>query len=134
MATKHFTSPIAVSLPRKTTKARRIALNLNVYRNLDHFSSNNAKTQYNAILGLQLRDITISPPIKIKYTLHRKDKRKGDRSNVLSIVEKFFCDALVHYGCIPDDNDEYIISTTYTTGDVDKNNPRVDITIWDTSL
>ena len=50
-----------------------------------------------------------------------------DRSNVLSIHEKFLCDALTECGCIKDDNDSFLESSHYYTGNIDKENPRVDI-------
>ena len=48
---------------------------------------------------------------------------------MLSIHEKFFCDAMTEYGCIADDNDDYIKSTKYLSGGIDKENPRVEIII-----
>jgi Holliday junction resolvase RusA-like endonuclease len=69
------------------------------------------------------------PPISLTFTLFKGSNRKIDRSNILSITEKFFCDALTTYGCIPDDNDEFISETRYRTGGVDTKNPRVEIEI-----
>ena len=126
---KTITSPLAVTLPLKTRPDRRIALNLNVYRNLDHFTNNTVKQLYSEILATQIEGIKLTTLIRLKFTLHRRDRRQGDRANVLCIVEKFFCDALTHYGCLPDDTDEYIESTHYYTGEIDKANPRVDVEI-----
>ena len=44
-------------------------------------------------------------------------------------IDKFFCDALVHYNIIPDDNHNIILNTMDSWGGVDKVNPRVEITI-----
>ena len=52
-----------------------------------------------------------------------------DRSNILCIVEKFFCDALVRAKVIKDDSDQYIEFSSYLTGGVDSKNPRVEIEI-----
>jgi Holliday junction resolvase RusA-like endonuclease len=52
-----------------------------------------------------------------------------DRANVLSVHEKFFCDALVESGCLPDDNDLYIKKTTYVSKGVEPGNGRVEIEI-----
>jgi hypothetical protein len=71
----------------------------------------------------------MKPPILLKFTLYRGNRRLGDRSNVLSVQEKFLCDALTHYGCITDDNDDYIAGTSYRTGAIDKANPRVECEI-----
>jgi hypothetical protein len=67
--------------------------------------------------------------VKISFILHRPDKRRVDRSNILSVHEKFFCDGLVDLGCIIDDNDSYLSYTSYHTGNIDKENPRVDMII-----
>jgi hypothetical protein len=77
----------------------------------------------------QLEGLVLKTPVRLKFTLIRGDRRAGDRANVLSIVEKFFCDALKEYGCIPDDNDNYISGQTYETGEIDKKNPHVKIEI-----
>jgi hypothetical protein len=108
-----ITSPISVTLPRKTKADKKILLNLNVYRNL-HFQVNNqAKNVYNMLMYSQLRDIKLTPPIDMSFILYKKTKRLVDSSNIYCIVEKFFCDALVHWGCIKDDNDEYIGNRMY---------------------
>lgn len=77
----------------------------------------------------EIKDLKFENPIRLTFVLRKKDKRKIDRANVLSIHEKFFCDALVELGCIPDDNDNYIESTHYYSGEIDKEYPRVDIII-----
>lgn len=52
-----------------------------------------------------------------------------DLGNVLSIHDKFFCDALVDLGKLPDDNYHFIPSIAFHMGEVNKLNPRVDIEI-----
>ena len=84
---------------------------------------------YKEALRSQLTGLKLATPIALTFTLWKSQNRLIDRANPLSIAEKFFCDALTEFGCIPDDNDEYIYSTTYLTGGVDRKNPRVEITI-----
>jgi len=122
-------SPIYVILPRKTKKNKKIALNLNVYRNLCFQVNNQVKVIYNAEMFGQLSRLSFKNKIDLELVLYKPSKRKIDRSNILCIVEKFFCDALTRAGCITDDNDEHIRSTKYRTGGVDKDNPRVEIFI-----
>ena len=122
-------SPLAIILPRKTKKDRRVALNLNTYRNLHYLINNNVKILYNEAMGKQLKGKKFETPITLQFELWKQSKRKTDRANILCIVEKFFCDALVHYECIPDDNDEFISSSFYKSGGIDKENPRVEIWI-----
>lgn len=125
----NFVSPLFVVLPRKTKADKKVYLNLNIFRNLHYLVNNQAKEIYNQQMAKQLKGVTFDKPITITFTLHRKDKRRGDRANVLSIVEKFFCDAMVKQGCIPDDNDDHIAWSHYQTGEIDSLNPRVDIEI-----
>ena len=61
----------------------------------------------------QLARFKCDTPIKMRYTLIKHSKRRKDRNNALSIVDKFFCDALMHYNCIPDDNDDIILETVF---------------------
>jgi len=77
----------------------------------------------------QLEGVKLKTPVKLNFTLWKKDRRVGDRANVLSVIEKFFCDALVEYGCLTDDNDGYISEQSYRTGGIDKDFPRVEIEI-----
>jgi hypothetical protein len=122
-------SPISVILPRKTKPNRKIMLNLNNYRNWCFPIAFQAKQAYTEALKLSLRGLKLKKGIDLRFVLYKPSNRKSDRSNVLSIVEKFFCDSLVHYKCIPDDSDEFIKSTHYETGGVDKSYPRVEIII-----
>ena len=82
----------------------------------------------------QLAGLCFDSTIDLEFTLFKSSKRKIDRSNILCIVEKYFCDALVHYGCVGDDNDNYINSTKYLTGGIDKANPRAEILIYQRKL
>jgi hypothetical protein len=120
--------PIYITLPRKTKKDKKYMLNLNQYRNWHYIVSNQLKHRFCEALECSLSDLKLKDELDITYTLYKGSKRKIDRANVLCIVEKFFCDALTFYKCIPDDNDDYIKATHYYS-DYDKDNPRVEITI-----
>lgn len=129
MTKVNFTSPLFVVLPRKTKKDRKVFINLNTYRNLHYLVNNQAKKTYFELMESQLKGVVFDKPVTLTFTLHRKDKRTGDRANVLSITEKYFCDALTKYGCFLDDNDNFILWSHYQTGEIDRENPRVDIEI-----
>ena len=126
---KTFVSPTFIMLPRKRTKDRKIALNLNVYRNTHHNILNTIKQQYNEIMKPQMEGVILKTPISIEFRYFKPTHRESDKANVLSIVEKFFCDALEHWGCIPRDNDEFIKVHTYLPTRYDKNNGRVEIKV-----
>lgn len=123
---------IVVSMPlyiiTGVKKKKKNYINLNQYRNWHFQLSNKLKIAYKDIAYPQIKDLSFQK-ISLSFILYKGSNRKLDRSNVLSIHEKFFCDALVESGCMPDDNDDYIVSTQYSTGGIDKNNPRVDIVI-----
>jgi len=110
-------------------KLKKNVLNLNIYRNQHHQLESKVKKEYTEMMIEQLLGLKLKTPIKLVYTLFRGDRRKGDRNNPLTIHDKYFCDALTSYKCIPDDTDEYIESQTFKTGEIDKENPRVEIKI-----
>ena len=123
-----FEAPLLL-VTAKSSRGKKYYINMNQYRNWRFAVSNAIKVKYKEIVSPQFEGLIINAPIKLTFTLHRNDKRKGDRANVLSIHEKFFCDALVEAGCIPDDNDDFIVSTTYVTGQILPKKGRVIITI-----
>jgi len=123
-----ITSPIYITLPRKKSAGKRIALNLNSYRNLHHHISNQAKVQYKEEMREQIQEIIkIVWPVKIKYRYYLKVK--SDVANIHAVVDKFFCDALVELGRLPDDNITYIVGASYMFAGYDRKNPRAEIEI-----
>ena len=122
-------APLFVLLPRKTKADKKIILNLNQYRNLHYIISNESKKKYKEAIKSQIEGLVFAEPLKLHFKLFKGSARKSDRANVLSIHEKFFCDALTECGVIDDDNDEFIKETKYTSGEIDKENPRVEISI-----
>lgn len=90
--------------------ARKFALNLNVYRNAHYQVLNKAKIIFKNQLFYnypELKKIKVKE-IEIEYFIERCDNRLFDTMNTISIVDKFFLDALVEAGCIPDDNYNYV--------------------------
>lgn len=121
--------PLYIDIPRKTKKAKRYYLNLNCYRNWHHIINNKLKSLYKESLRDILSGVVLETPISITFTLFKSSNRMSDRANVLAVHEKYFCDSLVEFGCIPDDNDDYISFQKYKSGGVCKDNPRVEIEI-----
>lgn len=113
----------------KKKETDRYYYNLNQYRNWHYQVNNKLKKIYKDAAQPFLEGLSFSKPIELTFTLWKRDKRRIDRANPLCIHEKFFCDALVESGCMPDDNDEFIVATHYYTGGIDRDNPRVDILI-----
>ena len=122
-------SPLFVTLPRKTVKDKRIALNMNTYRNLHHRISNDAKKAYSEALREQLEGLSIQTPVEITYKVYKGSKRRLDKMNVVSVVSKFLLDSITEYGCWEDDNDDYVKTETILPTELDRENPRVEIII-----
>lgn len=59
------------------------------------------------------------------------DARRRDAGS-LSLTVKAAIDGLVDYGVWPDDDPAHVASETYRIGPVDRDNPRIEITIEET--
>ncbi|MBF0233480.1 MAG: hypothetical protein HQK65_10645 [Desulfamplus sp.] len=113
------------------SKNKKVALNMNTYRNL-HFQANN-KAKYGLLTAIKLngkiQGTLSTPPYEFIYTIYRRDKKRADLMNIGSIVDKFTSDALVNLGYITDDNTDIIKRVTVIDGGIDKNNPRATLEI-----
>jgi len=127
--THKIISPLFIMLPRKTVKDKRIALNMNTYRNLHHRISNDAKKAYSEALREQLEGLSIQTPVEVTYKVYKGSKRRLDKMNVVSVVSKFLLDSITEYGCWEDDNDDYVKKETIMPTELDRDNPRVEIII-----
>lgn len=117
-------SPIRLRMGKKM-----YGLNLNIFRNLHYRQLNKLKQLYGEVMK---EFILHSPKFKtcrITYTVFKGDRRKFDIANVCSVVDKFFCDAMVELGKLPDDNANVIDQVVYKYGGIDKGYPRVEIQV-----
>lgn len=87
------------------------------------------KVRYKEYMRPQIEGLPNFKTIILKIVIYPKTKRKFDVGNIGSITEKFFADALVELGKLPDDNYEHLPAVAYTFGNVDKINPRIEIQI-----
>ena len=124
MVQKEIDLPIKVKVGRKD-----YVLNLNFYRNAHYHILNQMKVEFSKCIADTLATLPSFKSVELKYTLYPKTKHLCDVSNVCSIVDKFFCDSLVNANKLPDDNYEYLKNIQYSFGRVDKDNPRVTVTI-----
>ena len=118
--TLEYILPISVTIPRKRQPDKKIMLNLNWYRNAHYQSLSAAKRLFAPISGKGFS----ANKIRISYHLEKTTKRRIDTNNVVSIVDKFFCDWLVNNGCLIDDNCD-IVSYGYIDGCNDCKESRV---------
>ena len=120
-------SPIYLPVDRVRVPDKNYALNLNAYRNRQHHLNNTLKVMYKELMEEQLEWKVFETPMRIMYTLYRSNKL--DVMNVVSVVDKFFCDALQECKCIPDDNVDHIPRFKIETWGRDKDFPRMEINI-----
>lgn len=122
-----FTLPIynVVSVKKRTP-----SLTVNWYRNAHYRQSNSAKKRFKSLIKEQIEQFDpIGCKVKINYTYYAASNTLTDLDNFTGAVKKFFQDALVECGFIPDDNTNYIVANSERFGGVDKENPRVEAEI-----
>ena len=122
-------SPLYIDLPRVKTKAKRVYLNLNSYRNLHYITNNNVKKAYLEAIREQIEGLVIQTPVEITYRVLKPSKRRLDKMNVVAVVSKYLLDALTEVGFWEDDNDEFVKEETIKPTVYDKGNGRVEIII-----
>lgn len=105
-------------------------ININNYRNWKFHLSNDIKKRYKQSIKDQLCGLSLGK-VHLIFTYYAPDRRRRDITNVLCIHDKFAVDALVEEGCLEDDNYDYVLSSHYLFGGIDKDNPRVDLEIWE---
>jgi len=126
---KEFTikAPIWVELGK--VKKKKYYLNLNLLRNQVGHLNNNIKHEYKRIIEPLLPNVFYDK-FELDYELWLPNGLKRDISNVLSIIDKNFCDTFVETGHAHDDNYEYLQKVTYRYGGMDeKKNGYVLITV-----
>ena len=116
--------PLSIKLRRKS-----YALNLNLYRNTHYMTLNKLKVAFNSMVQDQIAQLPRYKSVSLIYTLFPKTHRLCDVANICTIVDKFFCDALVNQGKLEDDNYIFVPHVEYRFGEIDKENPRVTVTI-----
>ena len=111
------------------TKKKKLTLNLNIYRNTHYLILNNAKIAFKEKMAKQIKPLPVYEKVGLIYTCFPKTRMKFDVANVCSIQDKFFSDALVEFGKLPDDNMKHLPQVGFQFGSVDKTNPRVEVEI-----
>ena len=121
---------IALSLPLFITNRNRRKkwLTLNNYRNWHYQVSNDIKRKFKSQI-LELLTFKVKGKIKIEYFYFAPDKRTRDLMNVISVIDKFFQDAMVENRCIESDDLSTVIEVNSCYMVIDKENPRLDVMI-----
>lgn len=122
--------PLVVILPRKRVDDVLWYINLNNYRNASFHLLSDVKLMFKEQVTAKVQALPKMDRIAISYLLYPGTHRITDTSNVCSIADKFFSDALVELGRLPDDNYKHLLGTQYLFGAVDPQNPRVEAHIF----
>lgn len=124
-----------IQLPLRVavSKNRDFSLNLNQYRNSHFQTLDKAKKTFThlAMERIQQQQIPRLERCALEYILYPGTRQLCDVNNVCSVVDKFFSDSLVHAGVIDDDNYTFIADSRFRFGAIDRENPRVEVTIRD---
>ena len=123
-----------IALPRKTKEAKKIAINLNTYRNLHFLVNNQCKKIAKDNIEKYLKDtgqfgIMFTNPVDVTFKFYKGSNRRLDKSNVYAVATKYFYDALVELGILQDDNDDYIKNEVMLETEYDKENSRIELTL-----
>jgi len=124
--------PLYIDIPRKTKKDKRYYLNINGYRNWCYIVNNQIKKKFKNKISSQLI-FKLNKP-KIEYKLFYKDKRNRDKMNIITVIDKFFMDALVESNCFKDDNDKNTGEVIIRNPEIDKENPRCEVTLYNEKI
>lgn len=118
--------PIYYIQKYKTKPDKEMLVGLNNYRNWHHMISNKIKSHYHELVANQITRERFDK-VRVHYDVYAR--RNGtDGPNIRSILEKFVLDGLVESGVIEDDKIGILMgdSSDYY---IDKDNPRIEITI-----
>ena len=108
----------------KQTKGKVKWLTLNNYRNWHYQTSNGLKVKFKKEVTPLLK-FNIQGKVRIDYYYYAPDKRKRDLMNVISVVDKFFQDAMVERGCIEADDLSIVVEVNSKSMGIDRDNPRL---------
>ena len=125
--------PLYVMLPRKKSADKKLFISMNSYGNVNTHTNNQAKKIFKEIVSKQLEGVKINGQVNINYQLFKPNRRKRDKMNVIAVVSKYLLDAITELGCWEDDNDEIVQRELLLPTVYDKDNGRVEVTIYETT-
>ena len=121
---------IPIKLIVGVRKKKNVFLSMNNAFKWRDVQRNTYKQAYADLIKPQIEQLPkLKRIISITYEVHRGDRHSFDVMNTVSIIDKFFEDALVVNGIITDDNFKVVPMVIGMIGEYDKSNPRVNVTI-----
>lgn len=117
-----------------TTKpTKKYWLTLNNYRNWHYQIANGTKKKFKELIKedvLRLPNLfELWDKVHLEYLLYSPDNKKRDLTNSVSIVDKYFADALVELGKLKDDSCSFVPSISCRYMGIDRVNPRMTVNI-----
>jgi Holliday junction resolvase RusA-like endonuclease len=91
------------------------------------------KRKYSEFMAQQLTQLPVFSKIALRLDIYPQNRRLFDIDNIASVHCKFFLDALVSAKKLEDDNYLFVPEIHTYIGTIDKDDPRVEITIKDIS-
>lgn len=121
---------IPIKLIVGVRKKKNVFLSMNNAFKWRDVQRNNYKQAYTDLIKSQIEQLPkLKRIISITYEVHRGDRHSFDVMNTVSIIDKFFEDALVVNGIITDDNFKVVPMVIGMIGEYDRINPRISVTI-----
>ena len=115
---------VDLPLALNQTKGKVKWLTLNNYRNWHYKTSNGLKIKFKKEITPLLK-FKIKGKVRIEYFYYAPNKRKRDLMNVISVIDKFFQDAMVDRGCIEADDLSIVVEVNSKSMGIDRDNPRL---------
>ena len=121
---------ISITLPiYQAIKGKTVLIGLNWYRNAHYHELNKIKNLYTREIFLKLRgDKTVFERYCVEYNLYYKNI-SCDLMNVVSVIDKFFQDALQDLKIVSNDNVKHCCNVSSRVIEQDKINPRIEIIV-----
>ena len=122
-----------LSSGKQSKPTKRHWLTMNNYRNWHHQTADTTKKLFKEAVTSQilaLPDLTaLWGQIHLHYTMYPPTFQRRDLMNAVSVIDKYFSDALVELGKLADDDLDNIRSLSCIAENVDKANPRMEVVI-----
>jgi hypothetical protein len=118
MMNKYREYRVVLPMRISTSKNKKTALNLNVYRNLHYRKLSKLKINFSNLMRDLLKNIPPLGKVRLHYSICPRTRGLLDISNVGSIVDKFFSDSLSDHGIIEDDNYKYLDHVSFSFGGI----------------
>jgi len=116
-----------------TKRTKRFWLTLNNYRNWHYQTASDTKVLFKAEIKSQVDLLPVLDDlwdkISLEYVMYPPNNVGRDLGNTISIMSKYFEDALVELGKLKDDNNTIIPAYSCRVSKIDKTNPRVEVFI-----